>query len=417
MIKQKIRNLIPNWLVNYGKHLPVAILANIVYGFPSKKLRVIGVTGTDGKTTTATMLYHILHQNKYKVALISTVCAKIGSQDIDTGFHVTSPDHFPLQKLLKRIKNNNYTHVVIEATSHGLAQFRLWGINFTGGIVTNITQDHLLYHKTTDNYLKAKARLFNSTKFAILNKDDKSWEYLSKNASGQIISYGIKNGDYNLNNLKIDLKILGEYNKLNALAALAAAQKLGIDEQKSLQALKNFKGILGRMQLMHDKNFKVIVDFAHTPNALKTVLQELKKISKNKTISVFGCAGLRDTGRRKMGLVSVQNADITIITTEDPRTEGVEKISDEITDWAKKGGGIECRDVKSCVSTNKKHIYIKISDRQQAINFAIKIAQKGDVVGIFGKGHEQSMCYGTQEKSWSDQEAVEKALKLKVKKD
>lgn len=415
-ILNSIRRLIPNFLINYAKHKPTAILANIIYGFPSRKLTIIGVTGTDGKTTTATMLYQILHESGIKVALISTVCAKIGNEEIDTGFHVTSPDHFPLQKLLKKIADKGYTHVVLESTSHGLAQFRLWGIKYYGGIVTNITRDHLDYHKSWENYARAKAILFKNTKFAILNRDDKSWEFLNKKISGKIISYGIKNGDYNLQNTDIELPIIGEYNKLNALAASLAAKELGIDFKKSLQVLNHFTGVCGRMQIMYDKDFKIIVDFAHTPNGLEKALLELKKISKGKVISVFGCAGLRDKQRREMGKVSAQIADITIITAEDPRTEGVEVISNEIADWAEKGGAEKVESEKLKVKSLQKHVYIKIPDRQEAINFAIKIAQKSDIVGIFGKGHEKSMCFGDRETAWSDQEAVKKALQKYDKK-
>ncbi|NMB56811.1 UDP-N-acetylmuramoyl-L-alanyl-D-glutamate--2,6-diaminopimelate ligase [Candidatus Beckwithbacteria bacterium] len=407
-----LRKFIPNYLVNYAWHLPKAILANLYYHFPSKNLKIIGVTGTDGKTTTATMLYHVLHENGFKVALISTVSAKIGDEEIDTGFHVTSPAPWALQKLLQKIADKGYEYVVLETTSHGLAQFRVWGVKYLGAIVTNITQDHLDYHKTWERYVLDKGKLFKNVLFSVLNIEDKSYPILKKFASGKILTYGLKDGELNKNNFSVKLKMLGEYNILNALAVAAVAKELGIKEEKIRASLEDFAGVLGRMQVMYDEDFKVIVDFAHTPNALKVALQELRKKTRKRLIAIFGCAGLRDHNRRKMGEVSVRFADITIITAEDPRTEGVEKISEEIATWAIKGGGQEMSKKEIQAKDKFKYpVYVKINDREEAIAFAIKIAQKNDIIGVFGKGHERSMCYGTKECLWTDQEGVSKILK------
>ncbi len=405
------RNLVPDSTVNLLKHLPMALMANITYGFPSRRLTIIGVTGTDGKTTTATMLYHILHESGYKVALISTVAAKIGRREIDTGFHVTSPDHFPLQGLLKVIADNGFTHVVLETTSHGFAQHRLWGVRFTGGIVTNITEDHLDYHKTWENYAAAKAKLFAHTKFAVLNTEDKSFAFLKKRVKGKVVTYGMEKGDINIKTFPIKLSVLGTFNYANALAASAAALELGVSGDKIKKALLLFEGVFGRMQVMHQEPL-VIVDFAHTPNGLRTALKSLRPACKGRLIAIFGCAGERDCNRRKMGKVAAELADITIITAEDPRCEGVEHISAEIAVWAKKGGGISVSKDEVMKHKRFKHpVYVTIPDRQEAINFGIKTAQKKDIVGIFGKGHEQSMCFGTEEVLWTDQEAVKKAIK------
>jgi len=409
-----LRQGIPNSAINTLKHLPTGLVANLIYGFPSRDLTIIGVTGTDGKTTTASMLYHILHQNGFKVALISTVSAKIGSEEIDTGFHVTSPDHFPLQKLLKKIRDKGFSYVVLEVTSHGLAQHRFLGVKFTGGIVTNITKDHLDYHKTWENYALAKAKLFQDTSFAILNHEDKSFAFLKTRAKGKLVTYGEKLGDWNRNSFLISLRVLGDFNYLNALAASAAAYELEVSKLKIAKALTSFTGVKGRMQVMQSKPFMIVVDFAHTPNALLTALKSIRKVSDGRIISIFGCAGMRDRNRREMGKVSAQNADITVITAEDPREEGVEKISKEIAQWAVKGGAKEVS--KSALLQNrssKTPVFVCIPDRQEAINFGVSIAKKGDLVGIFGKGHEQSMCFGTVETPWSDQEAVKKALLLR----
>jgi len=192
---------------------------------------------------------------------------------------------------------------------------------------------------------------------------------------------------------------------------VAACKQLGISENIAIKALFDFRGVLGRMQIMQEKPFMIVVDFAHTPNALNSALGELRKQTEGKLISVFGCAGDRDPYRRRMGEISAKLADITIITAEDPREEGVERISSEIAGWAEKGGGVE-KNVKCQTSNvkNNEHIYIKIPDRKEAIKYAIKIASKGDTVGIFGKGHERSMCFGKTEISWSDQEIVKKLI-------
>lgn len=404
-----IRSKIPHALVNLFWHLPMAILANFIYGWPSKKTKVIGITGTDGKTTTSTLIYHILTKAGKKAALISTVSARIGRTQIDTGFHVTTPNPFALQKLLNKIAQKKYEYVVLESTSHGFAQFRLWGIKFLVGVVTNVAEDHLLYHKTWTNYLKAKSMLFKNTEISVLNMEDKSYKYLKKIVSGRVRTYGLKKGNFNLENFSFKTSLPGDYNKLNCLAAIAAADSLGIKRPVILKAIASFPGIIGRMEVMR-KNPLIVVDFAHTPNALSSVLTTLREITgKNgRLISVFGCAGERDKNRRKMGKVSAQKSDITIITAEDPRREGVVKISNDIARWAKKGGACETEPAK--LKRKLKKIFVKIDDREQAIAKALMLAKKGDVVGIFGKGHEKSMCYGAEEYPWSDQKIVKKFL-------
>ena len=406
-----LRSRIPHKIINRFKHFPLAVLANLFYNWPSKKLKMIGVTGTDGKTTTASLIYHILNSGGKKVALISTVSAKVGKKEIDTGFHVTSPSPFKLQRLLRQIADKGYQYVVLETTSHGLAQYRVWGINFLVSVVTNITEDHFLYHKTWKEYLEAKARLFKTTKYSILNIEDKSYKFLKKLAKGKIVTYGLKKGDFNLLKFQFKTKLPGDFNKLNCLAAIAVASVLGIKQQVIKKALINFSGVKGRMEVIQEKPFKLVVDFAHTPNALKQALITLRAYVKKggKLIAVFGCAGERDKGRRKMGKVAAELADIIIITAEDPRTEGVCKISNDIARWAKKAGAREAKTINS-LQTGKK-LFIKINDREQAIVDALKIAKKGDVVGIFGKGHERSMCFGTTEYPWADQQIAKQALK------
>lgn len=388
---------------NYFWHIPLAVIANIFFGFPSKKLRFIGVTGTDGKTTTVSLIHHILSDNHYKAAMVSTVNAKIEDEEIDTGFHVTAPDPWLLQKLLRRMVDRGIDCVVLEATSHGLDQFRLWGINFEVGVLTNITHEHIDYHKTFDNYRVAKLRLLEKSKTVILNKDDESYAYLGKILRGrgiEILSYGITNSaDITLDKYKFKTSLLGEYNQSNCLAAIGAAISFGLPKEKVLGSIPSFKGVKGRLEeIVRGQNFKVIVDFAHTPNALEQVLKLLsgQKQKNKKLIVVFGAAGLRDkTKRPMMGRAANKYADFCVITAEDPRTEDVNEISRQIAN----GFG------------EKTEKFKIVTNRGEAINYAINtLARDGDIVVICGKGHEKSMCFGKKEYPWSDQEAARNAL-------
>lgn len=400
-MKKIIRKLVPNQAVNILRHLPTAILANLIYGFPSKNMKFIGVTGTDGKTTTTNMIYQILKSAGKEVAMISTINAEIGGKKIDTGFHVTNPDPFLLQELIKKSANAGTEIFVLEVTSHGLDQYRDFGINFEAGVVTNITHEHLDYHGTWENYFLAKAKLIKNSKFAVLNRDEDHFQRLKKLAGGKVISFGQSDyADFNPKTCDCDLCIPGEYNEMNALAAIAAASLFGVKTQNAIEILNKFSNLEGRMQEIENKiGVKIIIDFAHTPNALKNVLTTLKKQSKGRLISVFGCAGLRDEEKRPlMGEISADIADITIITSEDPRGE-IEKINSQILTGAIKAGG-----------KLGENILVE-NDRQKAIELAIKLSNKGDTMGIFGKGHEKSMNLdGESEVPWSDEKAVMKAL-------
>ena len=407
-LRRGIHSFIPQKIINFGKHLLTAVSASIYFNFPSKKLKVIGVTGTDGKTTTVHLIYHILHQAGLRVAMVSTVLAKIGDKEIDTGFHVTTPNPWNLQKFLKMMVDKGIEYAVLEVTSHGLDQFRLWGIDFEIGVLTNVTHEHLDYHKTYENYLSTKAKLLQKAKIAIINKDDESYDLLNsklKTQNSKLITYGIKNeADFTPKKFDFKTSLPGEYNQYNCLAAIAATSQLGISVEKIKKAILTFKGVVGRMEKIEEgQDFKVIIDFAHTPNALEQVLKFLKSIKsgKSKLIVVFGCAGLRDSDKRPiMGEIACRLADLVVLTAEDPRTEDVNDIFDQIAGGCEGIGGVEGK------------AYYKIPDRQEAINFAIqKLAKKGDTVVICGKGHEKSMCFGHTEYPWSDQEAAKKALK------
>ncbi|MDO8638897.1 MAG: UDP-N-acetylmuramoyl-L-alanyl-D-glutamate--2,6-diaminopimelate ligase [Candidatus Daviesbacteria bacterium] len=388
----KIHKLMPYSVIKYGKHLPMAVMANTRHGFPARKTKVIGVTGTDGKTTTVNMIYQILKEAGKKVSMISTINAVIGGHEYDTGFHVTSPDPTMVQKFLYQAVKNGDEFMVLEVTSHALDQFRVWGIPFEIGVITNVTHDHLDYHKTFANYVKTKLKLVKSAKMAVINQNiEGSWD----NKGKKVVTFGLNKGDFNQNQLKLKLKVPGDYNIENALAALAVVLQLGIDLKSAKESLENFNGIEGRMEeVKNNKGIKIMVDFAHTPNALGNALITLRSQTKGNLIAVFGCASERDMEKRSlMGEISGRLADITILTDEDPRFEDSNKIIEEIA----KGVG------------DKK--LFKEPDRKKAIELAINMAKKGDVIGIFGKGHEKSMNYFGVEKPWSDTETVRKILK------
>ena len=359
---QKIKNIY---------HLFQAILANILYGFPSRKLKIIGVTGTDGKTTSTHLIAHILKFAGKKVSFVSSVYASIGGVESDIGFHVTTPSSFALQKLLKQSVDNNDEYFVLETTSHALDQNRVWGIKYEIGIITNITHEHLDYHKTYEEYKKTKFKLLKMAKIGIENTD-KIEEIINK------------------------ISDLTKFNQYNYSTAYKVCKKLGLSDKIILEAMKTFHLPKGRLDLVYDNAFKVIIDFAHTPNALLQLLPEIRKIYLKKNgrlIHVFGSAGLRDfTKRPLMGEASAKYSDIIILTEEDYRTEDLNNIFQQIIPGIK----------------NKK--YQIIPDRQNAINESIKICKHNDVLVITGKAHEKSLCRGKIEYPWDEYKAVKKAL-------
>lgn len=437
-----------NWLKNttYVKvpssRLALALIAYAWYGYPSKKLKLIGVTGTDGKTTTSNLIYWILSKSGKKTGLISTISAKIGEKEYDTGFHVTNPEPLSLQKFLAKMVDARCKYAVLEVTSHGLDQERVAGVDFDIAVLTNITHEHLDYHKTWKDYRRAKARLFKRTKsLAIINKDDKSYGNISALVPkrSKIISYGIKSSaDYQaetitLDNIKMDFKVrtsgriypiktslLGEYNVENILAAVACTRSLGITWRSIQKSLRDFPCPTGRLEeIASNKGYRVYVDFAHTPNSLKLVLILLRKLTEGKLIAVLGSAGERDIEKRTlMGEISARLADISVFTAEDPRSEDVNDIISKMVISAKQTGAKEARkDRFETVIRNKGRWLIRVPERGEAIALAIqKLANRGDTVVICGKGHEKSMAYNGIEYPWSDHQAARVALRGGVKK-
>lgn len=397
-------------------HFLLALTSCIFYGFPGKKLTVIAVTGTDGKTTTSHLLYEIIKNSGKKVSLISTISAHIGDKTYDTGFHVTTPKPWQLQKLITKAVRSGSQYLVLEVTSHSLDQFRTWGASIDISVITNISHEHLDYHKNFENYRSAKARILKGAKYCVLNIDDKNYNYLKQKTMGKVVTFGFAgSADISPRQFPIHSRLLGTFNRYNELAAIAVSKILEIDNQSIIKTLSSFMGIPGRMERIdNNKGITVYIDFAHKPNALKQTLLTARELVKEKLIVVFGCAGLRDKLKRPMmGEIASQLADCVILTSEDPRTEDVRIIIDEIAQGCLKEGAIERQRYKkkSIPLASSKHYFWKIADRQEAINFAIKsLAQKKDLVLLLGKGHEQSMCYGKVEYPWDEKKAAQKAL-------
>ncbi len=413
----RLEGKLKNW-----QHFFVSLKEVIKYRYPARKMVVIGVTGTDGKTTTCHLIYEILREAGKQTALISTIGAYFKKQKIDTGFHTTTPDATVLQPLIAKLLKQGVKYLVLETTSHGLDQHRVLGCNFSVGVLTNVTHEHLDYHKTFENYRRAKAKLFKKVKIAVLNKDDPSFSFFERavKPGSRIISYSLKKMadlkptavEINSSGMRfvirsgkkrvgLKTRLIGDYNLSNILAAVGAARSLGVDWKPIQKAVANFKGVPGRMQVVDlGQPFLVVVDFAHTPNALEKVLKTLKKLKakQGRLIAVFGCAGERDFLKRPiMGQIATSLADISIFTAEDPRHEKVEDIIEQIVAGA-----------------DKKKVFYRKPDRQEAINFAVKLARPKDVVIVCGKGHEKSMAYGDQELPWSDLSAAKKALKTRA---
>ena len=380
-----------------NSRLALGLIASWWFGNPSKKVRVIGVTGTDGKTTTCNFIYSILTASGQKTGLVTSINAKIGAKSFDTGFHVTNPDQIQLQRYLYLMARAKCKFAVLEVTSHGLDQERVAGIKFHLGLVTNITHEHLDYHKTYAKYLAAKARLLQLADIVVLNKDDKAYTRLKNWVQQDYVTFSLSN-NFLTREAKAHLSRFfpGSYNMSNALGAAVVCRELGLSNQQITAGLLSITKVFGRAEKVHNtRGINLLIDFAHTPNALKNVLLMIRKQTKGRLICVFGCASERDNSKRPiMGYIASKYADVAIFTAEDPRNESVEKIMQEMALGALEDSTI-----------------VKIADRGRAIWYAInKVAQRGDTVVLCGKGHERSMAIGGIEYPWSDHKALEYAL-------
>lgn len=403
-------------------HLCKSIVAVLYFRYPARNLYVIGITGTSGKTSTSHILYEILHKAGEKVSMISTVEAMIDGKSVDTGFHVTTPSAWVLQKMMSTAVQKKSKYFILEVTSHALDQFRTFGCHLQMAVITNITHEHIDYHKTFDKYKHTKAKILSGVSIGILNNDDKNFEYLKGRSSGKIITYGMdERSDFSYQKLKLSVPIPGKYNIYNSLAAYSAAFMIGIKDSTIKNGISKFTGVAGRLEeIATGKKFRIFIDFAHKPDALQQVLLTLRDLCRNKLIVIFGCAGLRDHKKRQMmGKIAAEFADYSVLTAEDPRTEDVREIIREIAEGFE-SKGVKKKDKKiknyNFLLSREKYFW-EIPDRQEAINFGIrKIAQTGDIVVTCGKGHEKSMCYGKTEYPWDEKRAIQKALYATIQK-
>ena len=446
----KLKQVVPeSWKRIF--HIAQWLLFSVIKGCPNRGVKIIGVTGTSGKSTTAAMIHHILQTTGHKTGLISTVGASIGTETMSTGLHVTTPDPKDLPELFSKMRQGGVKYVVLECSSHALAQGRLGLIKLDVAVFTNIKKDHLDWHKDWESYVEAKSRLIDilhKSGTVILNKDDKpAHKYLSERLSEDptenklpVAHYTIdeangliqdnKSISFEYSGVGFTVPILGTYNVENLLAACMAAKALSVSVQESAAALESFKGIKGRMQVLKNKPYTVIVDFAHNTNSLEKSLQSAQNLlgSSGNLISVFGSAGVRDVEKRAdMGRISGKYAEITIVTAEDPRTEALKAINTEIIDGAESSGAqliarfknsgeyVSNRERYLGNMTTTKQVFAfdeeSVASRFDAIDFAIRLAKPGDLVITQGKGHEESLCFGKIEYPFTDQQAVKKALK------
>jgi UDP-N-acetylmuramoyl-L-alanyl-D-glutamate--2,6-diaminopimelate ligase len=418
--------------------IAAAWLAAAAAGFPGRQLVVIGVTGTDGKTTTANLIFSILRAAGIRAGLLSTIRAVIGAVEEPLALHVTTPEAPVVQDYLRRMVDAGLTHVVLEATSHGLAQHRVDAIDYDVAVVTNITHEHLDYHGGYEQYYAAKERLLrmlgdrwtlatrNEYKqrlqaAVVLNRDDNSYERLAAlpaprqfsyglshraEITAQAIEYGASATRFRLvlpdGEIPVAARLVGDFNLYNMLAAAGAAVALDVPAAAIRQGLEEVTQLSGRMERIdRGQPFLAIVDFAHTPNSLERAIQAARRMTDagGRIIAVFGSAGLRDVEKRRMmAEVAVDRADLTVLTAEDPRTESLADILEMMATAARNSGGVEGQ------------TFWRIPDRGQAIYHALSLARPPDVVLICGKGHEQSMAFGATEYPWDDREATRAAL-------
>jgi UDP-N-acetylmuramoyl-L-alanyl-D-glutamate--2,6-diaminopimelate ligase len=404
-------------------HLFESVLMTTKYGFPGRKLKIIGVTGTNGKTTTSFMIHTMLHSAGIKSALITTVGYGIGNDIVHQKQHVTSPKAGVLQGRLKAFAEAGVEWVVVETSSHALAQNRVWGVPYQVAVMTNITHDHLEYHKTFERYLEAKTRLFkiagkNGLKQGVANIDDPSANAFLQYVENKT-TYGLRAGDIHASNVRLNadgstftavsekesyditVNIPGEFNVSNSLAAISVGQKLGLSRQQIEEGIAALKTVEGRMNVINaGQNFKVVIDFASTPDGFQKFFESMRPLVKGKLIAVFGSAGRRDASKRAIqGSIAGKYADTLVITEEDDRDEDGTAILRQIANGAKQEGKKE-----------NENLFI-VQNREEAIGFAMTLAKnKDDTVVLLGKGHEKTIERADGEYPWDEAEAAKAAI-------
>jgi len=394
-MKEFLKKFLPNFVLSFY-HFILAFLGALIYGFPSKKLILIGVTGTNGKTTTTEMITEIFEKAGKKIALLNSIRFKIGEKEEINKLRMTMPGRFFIQRFLKKAVKEGCQLAILEVTSEGIKQHRHRFLDFKVAVFTNLAPEHIEAHGSFEKYREAKGKLFQVVKeIHVINIEDKNSDYFLKFPAKRKITYGLEKGEINLENTKIKLKIPGEFNIYNALAAISVAISQGIDKNFAIKVLEEFKGVPGRMEEVISKPFKVIVDYAFTPNALEKVYQTLINLEprsynlKPKLICVLGaCGGGRDKWKRPvLGELAAKYCDEVIVTNEDPYDEDPWQIIEQ-------------------VASGTKGKARKILDRREAIREALKLAKEGDIVVITGKGCEPSIVIRGKKIPWDDRKVV-----------
>jgi UDP-N-acetylmuramoyl-L-alanyl-D-glutamate--2,6-diaminopimelate ligase len=426
--RKAVKKLIPSGLfvaIEPFGHLAEAVLVNAANGFPARRLKVIGVTGTNGKTTTSFLIHRMLHEAGYKVGLMSTVGYGAGADIKPQMHHMTNVSVPEMMQRLKWMKSQGVEWLVLETTSHGLAQHRVWGVPYSVAVLTNVTHEHLVYHRTFERYRDAKRRLFklaNGNKkglqTGVINADDPSAGLFAGDIKHPIL-YGIDKGDVRAREVelspkgvryqtsigdetyRIDCHIPGSFNVYNSLAAVCTGQALGLTRQQVEQGIAALEGVEGRMTTIDaGQNFTVIVDYAHAPDSFEKLFKDIKPTVKGKLIVLFGSLGEGDKGKRPLqGKLAGQYADEIIVCEEDDRQEDGQAIMEDIA-----------RGVESAGKVRGRGLFL-VHDRPEAINFAVRRAKKGDTVLLLGKGHEKTIEHADGEHPWDEAGTARAALK------
>jgi UDP-N-acetylmuramoyl-L-alanyl-D-glutamate--2,6-diaminopimelate ligase len=430
VVERDVPVSLPKLFVKDARHA-IAVIACHYYGYPSRELKLIGVTGTNGKTTSAMIIEHILRNQGFGTGLMGTIGTKIGGEWLDA--ERTTQEASELQHNLRRMKDAGADYCVMEVSSHALELGRVKGCRFRTAIFTNLTQDHLDFHGTMERYRAAKGLFFSrlgnefsgdpdEAKFAVLNADDEASEYFAGLTSAHVIRYGLgENADVRAHHIRLSpegtrftvsafgeeadvaMRLVGKFNVYNALGAIASTLAERIPLQAIANSLENVSVVPGRMETVEGGDFLTIVDYAHTPDGLENALASIREFCQGRLITVFGCGGDRDrTKRPLMGRIAASYSDYTIVTSDNPRSEQPEAIMNEIEPGIAAAGAGADR-------------YEMIADRRQAIYKAIEMASRGDVVLIAGKGHETYQIIGGVKHHFDDRDVAREAIRSKSK--
>lgn len=427
-----VKSLIPTKLfhaIEPTGHLVEAVLVNIRYGFPSRKVRVIGVTGTNGKTTTSFFIQRMLTEAGIPTGLMSTVAYGVGNDIKKQIEHMTTSKASVVQRRMRDFAKQGAQWVVVETSSHSLAQHRVWGVPYEIAVLTNLTHDHLEYHGTFEKYREAKRKLFkmankHGVRYGVVNADDPSAELFAQTVANST-TYGIKHGDIQASNITlsstgttytataegdtydIQLQIPGEFNVSNSLAAIAVGRKLGLTKEQIEKGLASLEAVEGRMNAIHEgQKFQVLVDFASTPDGFEKFFSSVRPLVKGKLVAVFGSAGRRDESKRaEQGRIAGKYADIVVATEEDDRDDDGGKILQQIGEGASASGKVL-----------DESLFL-IANREEAIGFAFTlVSNPDDMVVLLGKGHEKTIERADGEYPWNESEVARAALQELVKK-